>query len=468
MSSKRTLIAVGVILILLLLLGLIYMLVPQIKIELNDKRNMTILVGDEYEEPGATAYLRNGFKKEALSLDIEGAVDTNKIGKYLIFYKVHGNESKKEIRVVNVVDKTDPEIILNSEIKGCKNNKVFDMDVKVTDNYDGDITDKLQYKINKDKIYFSVADNSNNKTTLTKDIVYIDSEKPSITLNGAKTIYLNLNSSYNDPGVKAVDSCEGDLTEKVVVENNIKNDTIGEYEVKYSVSDSLGNKSEVVRKVIVVNDNEHVDNVTDGTIYLTFDDGPGPYTTQILDILDKYNIKATFFVTAQFSNYLDKIKDEYDRGHTVGIHTYTHKWSVYDSVDTYLNDFNKMEQIVYEKTGVHPKYFRFPGGTSNEVSIKHSKGIMTTLSKLMTEKGYTYFDWNVDCGDTHANTSVDYIIKTTKTYVKGNGSYIILMHDIKKNTRDALPTLIEYFQNKGYVFKAIDENTPLKQFAPHN
>ena len=163
------------------------------------------------------------------------------------------------------------------------------------------------------------------------------------------------------------------------------------------------------------------------------------------------------------------IKQEYDRGHTVGIHTYSHKWSVYTSVDTYWNDFSKMEQIVYEQTGVHPKYFRFPGGTSNTANCSHNNvnNMMETLANYMTDKGYVYFDWHVDSGDTHGSkATTSYIISTVKKYVKGSGNYIILMHDIKKNTMEALPSVIEYLKSHNYTFKKIDETTPVKQFSP--
>ena len=93
---------------------------------------------------------------------------------------------------------------------------------------------------------------------------------------------------------------------------------------------------------------------------------------------------------------------------------------------------------------------------------------MTTLSSLMKEKGYTYFDWTFDSCDTCKNNSEEDILKMVKKYLTGNGNYIILMHDIKKNTKLVLPKVIEYAKNKGYIFKQIDETTPVKQFTPLN
>lgn len=477
MSSKRKLITVGVIIILSVILTIIYIFIPKIDIKLNGSKDIVLTYEEEYQELGATAYLKSGFKKQKIPVTISGVIDNKKLGKYTVkYYAQVDGISKSSTREVNVVDNVPPIIKINKEISGCKINKVIDIDVTVSDNYDGDISDKLKYNIENETIKFHVSDSSDNLSEQEATIKYIDNQSPELTLNGPEVVKLVVGEKYEDAGAKAMDSCDGDLTSQIKVDNNVNTAKSGSYKVTYSVTDSYGNVKEINRSVVVTvpsssNNNNNDDdnpNVTNGVIYLTFDDGPGPYTLDILNTLDKYNVKATFFVTSQFSNYLDMITEEYKRGHTVGVHTYSHKWAIYDSVDTYLDDFNKMANIVYEKTGVQPKYFRFPGGTSNEVSIKHSKGIMTTLAKLMTEKGYTYFDWNVDCGDTHKTQTVDYILKTTKSSIKGNGSYIVLMHDIKKNTRTALPTLIEYFKGKGYTFKAIDDSTPLKQFKPHN
>ncbi len=451
--------------VLLAVLPFCLMAIPQLKIKLKGSQTIIVKVGKKYTELGANATLSNLFASKKLDLNIDGEVNTDKIGTYTIIYSTQNNgHTKKVKRVVKVIDDEKPEIKLNGDIKLCKNNSAIKIDATVIDNYDGDITDKLEYKINDNKIYLSVVDSSLNKTELEKDISYIDSEKPVITLKGNSTINLELNEQYIESGATAIDSCSGDLTSKIKISGTVNSASVGTYQITYSVSDDDGNETTITRKVVV---SEH--KITgNGTIYLTFDDGPGKYTTEILNILDKYNIKATFFVTSQFTGYLDKIKDEYDRGHTVGVHTYSHKWSIYSSIDTYWNDFSKIEQIVYEKTGVHPKYFRFPGGTSNTANCKYNdiNNMMETLANLMTDKGYVYFDWNVDSCDTCKKNSVNDIINTIKTYVRGNGNYIILMHDIKQNTKDALPSVIEYLQAHGYTFKKIDDTTPIKQFNP--
>ena len=135
-------------------------------------------------------------------------------------------------------------------------------------------------------------------------------------------------------------------------------------------------------------------------IYLTFDDGPGMYTKRILDVLEEYNVKATFFVTNQFPKYEYLIKNEYEKGHAIGVHTYSHNYKkIYSSFENYIDDVNKMNEIIKKYTGNFSNILRFPGGSSNTISRKYKKGIMTELTREVSNLGYTYFDWNVASGD---------------------------------------------------------------------
>ena len=121
-----------------------------------------------------------------------------------------------------------------------------------------------------------------------------------------------------------------------------------------------------------------------GKIFLTFDDGPSNSTTgRLLDILKKYKVKATFFVTGNGSD--DLIKREYAEGHSIGLHTYSHSYkTVYASEEAFFDDLNKVDQRVYNAIGIHPKITRFPGGASNTVS-KFNPGIMTRLASQLKD-----------------------------------------------------------------------------------
>lgn len=463
MSKKRNIIIIGIIQILLIIFSLICIFIPSITIDIKGEKYQTLNIGEQYIENGASAYINLLFNKKELDIHIIGNVDTDKIGKYTVSYKVKNKYLEKEIvRIIKVTDTEKPKLILNDEVKVCKKNNLIEINATATDNYDGDLSDKIKYEINNEKIHISVIDESNNITEIVENIKYIDSEKPKISLNGKELIYLNKGDKYEEQGAKAYDSCDGDITQNIKIEGNVDTSSIGSYKISYKTSDSMGNETKIYRTIIINEIKEEMlQPVNNATIYLTFDDGPGLYTNDILNILEKYDVKATFFVTNQFPSYKHLIKTINDKGHSIGIHTYSHKWSIYKSVETYLDDYKKMEEIVYNEIGYKPKIFRFPGGSSNTVSKNYSKGIMSKLAQIMTDNGYVYFDWTFDSGDTNKkDNSKEAIINNFKKNLKGDGEYVVLMHDIKKNTLEALPEIIEITKKYGYKFSKLDENSP--------
>lgn len=199
-------------------------------------------------------------------------------------------------------------------------------------------------------------------------------------------------------------------------------------------------------------------------IYLTFDDGPYKYTEKLLDICSQYGVKVTFFVTDQNPEYDDLITREYEDGHAVGIHTACHRYSeIYSSEEAYLKDFEKMDGIVFEKTGQHPKIMRFPGGSDNTVSKKYSTGIMTRLAETMTEKGYVYFDWYIDSFDTGGLTTPEAVAESVKNQIPDCPyDLIILLHDVNWYTVDSVEEIIRWGLENGYVFDKLSEDvTPV-------
>ena len=203
-------------------------------------------------------------------------------------------------------------------------------------------------------------------------------------------------------------------------------------------------------------------------VYLTFDDGPSANTQRVLDILDQYDAKATFFITAQQPDYFPMIKKVYDEGHTIGLHSYTHEYDqVYASVDAYFDDLEKIGEVAKEQLGFVPCFIRFPGGASNSISKKYSVGIMTQLTQQVLDKGYQYYDWNVSSGD-GGTVTADQIIAQSETdeYTK----VMLLFHDTeaKESTIQALPTVMEYYKNLGYSFKAIDRESLVVHHSVNN
>ncbi len=198
--------------------------------------------------------------------------------------------------------------------------------------------------------------------------------------------------------------------------------------------------------------------------YLTFDDGPSENTGAILDILQEYGVKATFFVVGKET---DEAKELYKRivneGHTIGMHSYSHKYSeIYSSVESFSNDEKKLKDFIFETTGVVPTLYRFPGGSSNLVSNID----MTEFIKYLNEEGITYFDWNVASGDaTSQNVDVDTLVDNVLSEVGMFDTSVVLMHDTssKTTTVEALRKIIESLQELGIEMRPLDENVPLVQ-----
>ena len=194
-------------------------------------------------------------------------------------------------------------------------------------------------------------------------------------------------------------------------------------------------------------------------VYLTFDDGPSDLTAPLLDVLKKYNAKATFFDCCQ-SDYQEEfaplMKRCVDEGHTVAVHTYSHQFKeVYQSVEAYLDDFYKMYKLIEETTGQKPaNFFRFPGGSKNG----YNGDVYQDIIKEMTRRGFIYYDWDGDSGDAAGgNVSGATIYANTMDAIH-KGCNIILMHNIfdKKATLEQVGKIIKTAQKEGYEFKALD------------
>ncbi len=181
-------------------------------------------------------------------------------------------------------------------------------------------------------------------------------------------------------------------------------------------------------------------------VYLTFDDGPSSSTDKILDILKEYDVKATFFVCGKpDSRYTEAYKRIVDEGHTLGMHSYSHKYSViYDSADSFKADLDKLRRFLNETTGTWSKYYRFPGGSSNTVSQVDMKDLVDCLN----DEGITFFDWNVAGGDATGGATKATIYNNVVNNVPRFKHSIVLLHDAadKMSTVEALPEIIEAIQ----------------------
>lgn len=222
-------------------------------------------------------------------------------------------------------------------------------------------------------------------------------------------------------------------------------------------------ETEDTQKPVKSSDNKAKENdVT--KVYLTFDDGPSSNTTQILDILKQYNVKATFFVIGNSDEEsIAAYKRIVDEGHTLALHSYTHKYSqIYASLDSFKEDVTKLQNHLESIVGFKPTIYRFPGGSSNKVSNVD----MNQCIDYLNSQGIKYFDWNVASGDATSNSyTPDELVGNVMKDVLKYKTSVVLMHDAKAKTTtvEALPKLIEKLQASNVEILPIDDNTELIQ-----
>ena len=193
-------------------------------------------------------------------------------------------------------------------------------------------------------------------------------------------------------------------------------------------------------------------------VYLTFDDGPSNRTIEILDILNQYNVKATFFILKSDSEQSRNIiKRAYNEGHTIGIHSASHSYKeIYKSVDSFLADFEECFNYLQDITGCAPSIFRFPGGSVNN----YNKNVRKDIINELLRRGFTYFDWNVSGDDATSSYTEESIYTSVIMGCKGRKSSVVLLHDSAKKTETvaALKRIIPDLIDMGYTFKPLTEN----------
>ena len=186
------------------------------------------------------------------------------------------------------------------------------------------------------------------------------------------------------------------------------------------------------------------------SVYLTFDDGPSDRVTpKILDVLAEEDVKATFFivgVNAQFRK--DLIKREFDEGHTVAVHSYTHNYKeIYSSPESLLKDIDRCNEVIKRVTGQYSSIYRFPGG---------SFGLKQELISAVEGHGLKYVDWNASTCDAElTDPTPQQLIGEAIASSANCKNVVLLSHDstMKTATADALKCIIRHFKDNGYTFK---------------
>jgi peptidoglycan/xylan/chitin deacetylase (PgdA/CDA1 family) len=437
------------------------------RIELTDTgpRELTLEVGTPYDPPAGLALLKGDFILRdgwVLELRREGAVDTSRLGDYTVTYRAEALFQRAEAAsLIHVVDTTAPVLTLIPDgfdwlLPGSDYQEAG---YAASDNYDGDLTGRVVREVREDGIRYSVTDSSGNTVEAFRPLVYDDPVAPELTLLGETAETIRVGTAYEDPGFTAADNYDGDVTNRVLVSGEVNIWRAGEYELRYEVTDSWGNRAEAVRTV-TVEKAPQPDPADPGSkiIYLTFDDGPSKHTARLLDVLAEYDVKATFFVVDY--GYRDMIGREAAEGHSVGVHSVTHDYyTIYASEEAYFADLRAMNEIVKAQTGSYTTLIRFPGGSSNKVS-DFNPGIMTRLTQAVTDAGYQYFDWNVSSGDAGLTTDTDVVFQNVVDGIRSHNVSIVLQHDSKGYSVDAVERIIQWGLSNGYTFLPLTPSSP--------
>jgi len=240
--------------------------------------------------------------------------------------------------------------------------------------------------------------------------------------------------------------------EKLLAEYMAKEEAKNQEKIEEEKKPSLPVYSENARNRM---QNIYVEEGEEKVVYLTFDDGPSSnITPQILQILESENIKATFFVLGSRAElYPELVKQEYETGHYIANHGYSHIYSnIYQSAGQVLTEFNQCNQIVANIIGV-PEYnshlFRFPGGS---VGGKYAK-LKNEAISVLEQNDILHVDWNALTGDAETtNPTIEFEMQRTQQTVANKSSVVILMHDApaKSITAEALPQIISWLRENGY------------------
>ncbi len=269
---------------------------------------------------------------------------------------------------------------------------------------------------------------------------------------------------YFDKKIKAVNEENDKKSEEVIVkekELETKKDELKELEETLENYKNVETKIEELKKELFTYAKELEDKIIAGEsdkkiAYLTFDDGPYYNTYNVLDVLDRYNVKATFFTTSINGEFCYDNKNEVcfklykeyiKRGHTIANHTFTHGiWrGLYSSVDSFMTAVaNQEEQIKNQTGGYVTNILRFPGGSNT------ARGLKNGIIEKLKEKGYGWVDWTAQDGDGGELNSTTEAWSNFKSSINQNIE-VVLFHDYSKITLAILPDAIEYLQNNGYI-----------------
>ena len=468
-----------------------------IKFKLVGDKVVELNYGEEYEEYGAIAT----FLGKDLDVQIQTNIDTNKEGRYAVYYKARNMFGivKSIKRNIVVKDKESPKITLKGDnpiILGL-DEKYVEPGYIATDNIEGDLTNNVVISDNIDiknygeyKIIYKVKDSNNHTTKKVRKVIVKDKKVPTINLKGSTIVDVLLGSEYSEEGFTAKDNIDGDITDKVEVINEVDYKKLGSYQIIYKVTDSSDNVTIVKRTINIVKklleykeEYYKINNTQRGwwsnnkfdhqrpsggadelelkkyntyfmgpdekIIYLTYDEGSNDtYLPEIVEVLDKNDVKATFFLCR---NYMlmnkDLIRKMVENGHLIGNHTFHHY-----EMPKLANKAN-FDKYLYEIRGVEETYKEITGKTMEKI-YREPKGEWSYRSlKIVSDLGYKTFFYSADYYDYADDVSKDLALK--KMLDRYHNGAIYLFHPKNKGNLEALEDFIIEMKRLGYKFDLV-------------
>lgn len=294
-----------------------------------------------------------------------------------------------------------------------------------------------------------------SRNTRKDKLIYYITIPLSILLIIANTYFINTNNNLQTK----VKSNKQELSKEKTTFNDNTN-KIKDIEEELNKLKNIDKEIEIARseyyKTLKIFEDKVSNKETDYKIaYLTFDDGPYNLTHKYLEVLEKYNVRATFFTIGLdkdkcFDDRSKSCKEVYAKeahyGHTMANHTYSHLIfnGLYSSADSFINQVKKQEKLIKDRTGLTTNIVRFPGGIASSGSLKNN------ITKKLKELGYGWVDWTASNGDGgwvgDKQTALSNLKKTIDEDIE-----VILFHDYSYATLSALPDAIEYLQKENYV-----------------
>ena len=242
-----------------------------------------------------------------------------------------------------------------------------------------------------------------------------------------------------------------------IEQNRIINEKIKNEEEKRLQEEKLKKRYEALSNEDIKKIDDIYDHQDNKRVFLTFDDGPTTQVTPfILDLLKLENIKANFFVLgSRAEENPELVKREYEEGHFIGNHSYSHRYSqIYKEMDTVFQEYDKTEKIIKSAVGnenFRTLLFRFPGGLNG--------GPYNDIKQETTERlkqcGVTNVDWNALTNDADGANTKEAILENFHNTIEDKTSIVLLMHDApdKILTYETLPDIIKYLRDNNYSFK---------------